>query len=556
MIKPEVIDQVREQTDIVALVGSYLPLKKVGRNYRGLCPFHSERSPSFYVSPERQSYHCFGCGAGGNAFTFIMAYEKVDFPEAVRILAKRLGIKVAETFSQGSQPLYQVLEAVARFFEENLSKSAEAQGYLKKRGLSPTTIKRFRLGFAPAGNLLRGAGKKLGISEEHLLGAGLLLKKESGLIDYFRERIVCPIFSPSGKIIGFSGRVLDDSEPKYLNSPDSPIFHKGEILYGFFQAKGYIREEVPILVEGNFDLLSLVERGINNVVAPLGTALTVNQALLLRRYNRQVVLCFDGDQAGEKACRRTIEVFLRAGVEPQVMKLPDGTDPDSYIRQAGQEQFSLLMRQAVDFVDFIVGMKRCKTVGEQRSVISELAGLVRIMADEIARELYVNKISQMFQIDRSLLLRPRTEDRGPTGLPSLDTSLPSNIEEKFIAVASQDKNLARIAAELRLSEMVEDEYLKRIAWLIENHYDKNGFGLASLIDMMEDEAARSRIAQWAFTETNLPKEEEFRSRLQRFRARWLHKQIEAAHRAGKEKEVESLTKEREVLLKDVVKKEG
>ncbi|MEO0069496.1 MAG: DNA primase, partial [candidate division WOR-3 bacterium] len=535
-------------------------LKKVGRNYRGLCPFHSERSPSFYVSPERQSYHCFGCGAGGNAFTFIMAYEKVDFPEAVKILAKRLGIKVAETFSYGNQPLYEVLELVARFFEENLTKSIEAQSYLKKRGLSRATIKRFRLGFAPAGNLLRGAGKKLGVSEEHLLRAGLLFKKENGLIDYFRERIVFPIFSPSGKIIGFSGRVLDDSEPKYLNSPDSPVFHKGEILYGFFQAKGYIREEVPILVEGNFDLLSLVERGINNVVAPLGTALTVNQALLLRRYNRQVFLCFDGDEAGEKACRRTIEVFLRAGVEPQIMKLPEGRDPDSYIREAGIEGFSLLMRQAVDFVDFIVGMKRGKTVGEKRGVISELAGLVRIMSDETARELFANKIAQMFQINRHLILSGDSGERlGPDsgkeqrGVP---VSLNRGIEEKFVAAASQDKNLAQIARELKLSEMVEDECLKRIARLIENHYDKSGFGLALLIDMMEDEADRSRIAQWAFTETNLPKEEEFRIRLQRFRARWLHRQIEAAHRAGKEKEVESLAREREVLLKDVVKKEG
>lgn len=553
MIKPEVIEQVREQADVIELIGSYVPLKKVGRYYRGLCPFHSERSPSFYVSPERQSYHCFGCGAGGNALSFIMAYEKVDFPEAVKILAKRLGIKVEETVSQGNQNLYQVCEQAARFFEENLSKSTEAQVYLKKRELSPTTIKRFRLGFAPAGNLLRGAGKKLGISEEHLLRAGLILKKEAGLVDYFRERIVFPIFSLSGKIIGFGGRVLDDSEPKYLNSPDNPIFRKGEILYGFFQAKGYIREQIPILVEGNFDLLSLIDRGINNVVAPLGTALTINQALLLRRYNRQVILCYDGDEPGQKACRRTIEIFLRAGLDPQIMVLPEGADPDRYIRQAGKEQFFALLNQVVDFVDFIAGRRRCKTVGEQRSLIAELAGLVRMMADETGRELYANKIAQLFQIDRNLILIGDISGAKNQAPPPV--SLSSGLAEKFLAVASQDKDLARTATELAFSEMVEDECLKKIAQLIEEHYDKKGFGLAFLIDMVEDEATRSRIAQWAFTETNLPSAQEFRTRLQRFRASWLHWQIEAAHRAGKEKEVESLTKERQILLKDVVKRE-
>ncbi len=180
------------------------------------------------------------------------------------------------------------------FFEEMLRKSESAQNYLQRRGLRPETVKRFRLGFAPAGNLLRGAARKLSIPDEVLIQAGLVIKKDEGVIDYFRNRIIFPIFSISGKVIGFGGRVLDDTEPKYLNSPDTPIFHKGDILYGIFQAKAYIREQIPILVEGNFDLLSLVDRGINNVVAGLGTALTTAQALLLRRYNARVILCYDG----------------------------------------------------------------------------------------------------------------------------------------------------------------------------------------------------------------------------------------------------------------------
>ncbi|MBM3316204.1 DNA primase, partial [candidate division WOR-3 bacterium] len=334
MIKQDVIDRVREQTDIVELIGSYLQLKRVGRNYRGLCPFHAERSPSFYVNPERQSYHCFGCGTGGTAFSFVMAHEKLEFPEAVRSLAKRLGIEVETEAGPGrNQPLYDAGEAVAGFFERQLGENPRAREYVARRGLRPETVKRFRLGFAPGGNRLRAEAGKLGLAEDVLVRAGVLAQRDAGLGDYFFNRVMFPVFSVGGRIVGFSGRVLDDREPKYLNSPDTPVFHKGELLYGLFQAKGYIRAQLPVLVEGNFDLLALADRGIDNVVATLGTALTPTQAATLRRFNPRVCLCYDGDQAGRKACRRALEVVLAAGIDPQVAVLPDGTDPDSYVRQ-------------------------------------------------------------------------------------------------------------------------------------------------------------------------------------------------------------------------------
>ncbi|MBM3323627.1 DNA primase, partial [candidate division WOR-3 bacterium] len=283
MIKPETIEQVRTSTDIVELVGGYLPLKRVGRNYRGLCPFHSERSPSFYVNPERQTYHCFGCGAGGSAINFVMVTEKLEFPEAVRFLAKRLGITVEEDRMPGrNQALYDACEQAAVFYEQQLARSSSAQAYLERRGLGRETVRRFRLGYAPPGNVLRGQAKRRGLAEVTLVSAGLLVKREEGLTDYFYDRVMFPVFSLSGKVIGFGARVMGDSEPKYLNSPDTAVFRKGDILYGVFQTKAYLREAVPILVEGNFDLLSLVNAGVNHVVAGLGTALTPAQAQLLR----------------------------------------------------------------------------------------------------------------------------------------------------------------------------------------------------------------------------------------------------------------------------------
>jgi len=549
VIKPEVIERIRQETDIVELIGSYLPLKKVGRNYRGLCPFHSERSPSFYVSPERQSYHCFGCGMGGTVISFVMQFEKLDFPDAVRLLAKRLGLKVEEEAVSGkNQGLYDICEKAASFFEQQLQKSEGAQRYLEKRGLKQSTVKRFRLGFAPGGNSLRGTANRLGLREEVLLEAGLLVKREGGLIDYFRERIIFPIFSLSGKVIGFGGRVLDDSEPKYLNSPDSPIFHKGEILYGIFQAKAYIREEMPILVEGNFDLLSLVDKGINNCIASLGTALTLEQAILIRRYNRQVVLCYDGDEAGQKACRRSIETLLRAGVDPQVMVLPQGEDPDSYVRKIGKDGFLAQLKDVVDFVDFIIAGRKVETVAQKRSVINELSGFVGIIADDISRELYANRIAAKFGISQSRVLA-RGDGREIQSLSKTTKPTDSTLAEKLVAAMVQDKELAGIAEEFSLSELIEDEVLRKVACLVEEHWRGDYYAPALLMDIIDDEEARRRIAKWLFDKQRLPTEQEFREQVCRLRARWLQRQIELAHEQGDDERAEFLTKEKDRLLR-------
>lgn len=550
MIKQETIEQVRASTDIVDLVGGYVPLKKVGRNWRGLCPFHSDRSPSFYVNPERQTYHCFGCGVGGSAINFVMALEKLEFPEAVKFLGKRLGIAIeTEQVSGRNQPLYDACEQAAQFYEQQLARSDAGQSYIKKRGLGADTVKRFRLGYAPTGSQLRGYAKRKGLSEDVMLQAGLLARRESGLSDYFYGRFMCPIFSLSGKVIAFGGRVLDASEPKYLNSPETTLFRKGDSLYGSFQAKGYLRDEVPVLVEGNFDLLSLVDQGVNHVVAPLGTALTPQQAQMLRRYNNRIIICFDGDAAGRKASRRAVETVLVAGIEPQVALLPEGDDPDSYIRRNGKEMMLRALSSGVDFVDFVLAGRPLSTVSEQRAVLAELVVLLRAIADDTTRELYANRIADRFRVDKAVLLRGGANAR-PVQRP---VSLNRAIEEKLVGAAMQDAELARIARDLALAEVLGDTELQSLVRVADARCDEPGFGPGTILDLVEDEALRRRVAQWTFTEQSLPSAAEFRERVLRLRADWLKPRIAAAHQQGDEQLAEQLSVEKNRLLQEVSK---
>ena len=548
MIKQEVIEQVRMQTDIVQLIGGYVPLKKAGRYYKGLCPFHSERTPSFHVNQERQTYHCFGCGTGGTAINFVMVTEKLEFPEAVKFLAKKLGITVeTEQVSGRNQGLYDICDQVCLFFEQQLPKTPAAMAYVKKRGLSAETVRRFRLGFAPAGNMLRGQAKRRNWSEELLVRAGLLNKRDDGLIDWFHGRLMFPIFSLSGKVIAFSGRVLDDSEPKYLNSPETALFRKGDNLYGVFQAKGYIREQIPILVEGNLDMLSLVDAGINNVVAPLGTALTPVQAQLLRRYNTRITVCFDGDNAGRKACRRGIELLLGAGLEPQIALLPDGSDPDSYVRQFGKEKLLELLARWQDWVEFVLAGRDLARVAEQRAALTELVGLLRLIGDDTTRELYANRIADRFRVDKTTLLRSAGQQK-----PSAPrTGATRGIEEKLLGSAIQSQELARIARDLGLAEVLLDEKLRPIARLAVDHCDDAGFNAGLVLGLIDDEETRKLVSAWTFDDVPTPVE--FREALRRFRAKWLDRRLKEAHARGEDSSVEELQKERSELLQEVTR---
>lgn len=550
MIKPEVIEQVRTGTDVVELVSGYVALKKVGRNWRGLCPFHTERSPSFYVNPERQTYHCFGCGAGGSVINFVMAIEKLEFPEAVKFLGKRLGIRVeSDKPSDRSQALYDVCELACQFYEQQLGRSTVAQEYLKRRGLGAETVRRFRLGFAPGGNRLRGEAKRKGWSEDVLVQAGLLAVRDNGLADYFYDRLMFPVFSLSGRVIAFGGRVLDATEPKYLNSPESPIFRKGDNLYGLFQAKGYLRNEVPIVVEGNFDLLSVVDAGLNNVVAPLGTALTPQQAQVLRRYNDRAIIMFDGDAAGRKAAARAIAVLLAAGIEPGIVTLPAGEDPDSYVRKHGKERFAATAAEANDFVDHLLSNRSLKAVSAQKAALQELVSLVRLIPDPAARELYRNRIAKRFGVDKSVLVMDKVtvaaSRRPPVGT--------ARIEERLVAAAVQDAELARIAREHMLVEFINEPDLQKVLRIVFEECDRPAFGAGAVLELIEDVELRRRVASWTVTESVLPTPAEYRERVRRTRANWLHRRILAAAAAGDDGAVAVLTSERHSLLREIAR---
>jgi len=369
LISDSVLEQVRQGNDVVEVIGSYFPLKRAGANFRALCPFHKEKTPSFNVNPQKQIWHCFGCGAGGDVFTFVMKYENLDFVGAVRRLAERAGIKL-EYEERTDEPtrdqkdlLLKLHELAANFFHDNLLRAPAAtvaREYLQKRKITSEVAKRWRLGYsldAWDGLLQYAATKKFSV--ELLETAGLALRRESGdgFYDRFRGRLMFPIGDEQGRVVGFSGRILTDTkdQPKYVNSPETPIFQKGRVLFALDKAKrAIIEEKCAIVCEGQVDTISCHEAGIENVVAPQGTALTEHHARILKRYAEEVVLMFDADAAGQTAVVRSAEPLWDAGVVIRVAVLPQGHDPDSFAKALGQEKLRTVLVKAPSFFAYFL----------------------------------------------------------------------------------------------------------------------------------------------------------------------------------------------------------
>lgn len=539
MIRQDIIERVRESTDIVELIGGYLSLKRVGKYYRTLCPFHPERAPSFYVSPERQIYHCFGCGAGGNAITFLMEYEKLSFPEAIKRLAKRLGIEIEkERIVSKNEPLYKVCEFACRFFESRLN-SERPRRYLDTRGLKESTIRKFRLGYAPAGGMLLKEAEKKGIKRELLLKAGLVGKGDEGLFDWFRDRITFPVFSPSGRVIGFGARVIGDGEPKYLNSPETEIFKKRENLYGLYLTKEEIRRGGSIIVEGNFDLLSLYDREIKNVVAPLGTSLTPDQASLVRRYNPNTTLIFDPDASGVKAAQRAMEVLLGAGLEVKVVRLPQGFDPDSYVRSHSREALLKRIEEGLDLIDFFFALKEPEQVSEKVELTKNLAEVIGKIPDKVRSELYLDKLSKKSGVAKEVL-RLRVKHTKIKEEPKRRSSL----EKKLVAVILQDSRKAMIARDMLPVQVFEDEELREVVELI---YD-NPQDLADLMIRVESEKTKKLLAELGFEKIEV-EEDTFLRKIRNLKASWLAKRI---REIKDEEEKSRLSEELTQLKKEIV----
>ena len=512
-IPDDLIDSIRSQADIVDVVSDYVSLRKSGRNHLGLCPFHDEKTPSFSVNPERQIFHCFGCGKGGNVFTFLMEHEHVSFVEAVRHVAGRLNIAIPETYrereaSSEAESLARVTLFAARFFHDRLMNSGRhsiVRQYTTKRGLSDETIKSFGLGYAPdSWNDLLNAARKQGIDAALLVRAGLAKTGEQRTYDAFRNRLVFPIQSPSGRVVGFGGRALsDEDQPKYLNSPESPIYRKSQVLYGLYQARDALRQQGRVLVvEGYMDLLGLHEQGIHGAVALCGTALTREQARLLARYGQQAFLVYDSDQAGVRATWRAIEPLVEAGLWTRIVRLPEDYDPDSYVAEHGPDGFRKLVEQADSIADFMGFHADLQQSGDREEVFRTLADLIRKTTNLVHRETYREEAERRFPALQGLLA---SELRSP-GAVRRDRPAPQAASEGVRGEAPVERGLVQLMLNDRaIAELVERQlepqdfnsplYRRIVEHCFAKLGDEGTYDLSGLVDAIDDDEARRVITE-------------------------------------------------------------
>lgn len=441
MIPESVIDDIQARTDIVEVVSGYLPLRRAGRHFKALCPFHHEKTPSFIVNPERQSYHCFGCGVGGDVFSFLMRYERMEFPEAIRHLAERVGVVVPEPSAASAQrtsqtaQLFKANEIAAEYYQVALwtERGRAARQYLTgERRLQETTLQAFRIGYATEEwrGLLAHAQRQ-GIAPALLAQAGLVVTGQGGQPrDLFRKRVLFPICDARARIIGFGGRSLDGSEPKYLNSPETEIYHKSRSLFGLHVAAPAIREaEQVVIVEGYLDQIMLFQAGVRTTVACLGTALTTEQARLLRRYAKRVIMVYDGDQAGEAATLRGLDVLIEEGFQIAVAMLPEGIDPDQFVVQRGAAAFQSLIGQAPDLLEYKMNvlLRRydLREPAQKGRIASEMLSSIAKVPHAVERTEYVRRLAKRLAAREDDLL---TELRRQMAVPaSAATSVGANV---------------------------------------------------------------------------------------------------------------------------------
>lgn len=409
----ELIDEIKSSNDIVDTISQYVTLKRSGRNFFGLCPFHKEKSPSFSVSPDKQIFHCFGCGVGGNVIHFVSKIENLDFRETLEFLAERSGIELPKNEDQGfnqrqalKDKVYKINEEAAKFYHENLYKptSKPAQEYIKGRKLNNATLKSFMIGYSGKFNELYLHLKSKGFTETEILESSLVNKNDRGqFIDRFRNRLMFPICDIRGKVIAFGGRVLDKSLPKYINSPENIVYSKGRNLFGMNVAKSANLEKI-IIVEGYMDAISLHQRGIHNVVASLGTALTEAQGRLLRKYAGKVIISYDSDAAGQAATMRGLEILKNLGCDIRILQMEGAKDPDEYVIKYGSGGFNLLVENAISLVEFKVKVLRNQfnldNTNDKIKFLQEIAKILSTVESQIELEIYIDNLSKEYKISK------------------------------------------------------------------------------------------------------------------------------------------------------------
>lgn len=503
-IPTQFIDELLARIDIVDVIDARVPLKKAGKNLHACCPFHNEKTPSFTVSPDKQFYHCFGCGAHGTAIGFLMEYDQLSFPEAIQELADQVGMTVPTTqqvsLSPAKQNLYDLMDKVGRYYVHQLHNHPQRQpfvDYLKQRGLSAKTIETFGLGMAPDGwdNVLKTFGSNPQVTKQ-LLDGGLLIKNDKGrTYDRFRNRIMFPIRDRRGRVIGFGGRVMDDSTPKYLNSPETPIFHKGTELYGLYQArKANRRLERILIVEGYMDVIALAEFGINNAVATLGTSTTADHLRVLLRTAPEVVFCFDGDRAGRDAAWRAAEnalPMLGGNQQLKFMFLPEGEDPDSLVRNQGPEAFNRRVEMALNYSDFffetLSGQVDVNSMDGRARLVEMTKPYLKHVPAGVYRDMLEQRLAEISKTNMATLNRhlekPARQTKKPARKSSSATMTPVRMA---ITIVLQYPILAREIDNLDAVAQVKQPGINIFIELVETLHQHPHLTTAALLERWRD----------------------------------------------------------------------
>ena len=516
-IPDDKISEIKESCNIVQLISEYVTLKKAGVNYKGLCPFHSEKEPSFIVSEAKQIFHCFGCGIGGNAFTFLMKFEHLSFPEAAKRLAQKCGIELPKKEPSPTQKnlmgekekLFKITELSTEYYSNILTQTKEgerARKYLKKRGISEETIIDYKLGFAPHhwDGLLKFL-KKRGVPLELAQKIGLIKPgKKSEFYDCFRKRIIFPIINYNQRIIGFGGRSIGEDISKYINSSDSIIYKKSNSLYGLNVALNFIRkEDFVILVEGYFDLLSLHQYGTKNAVAILGTALTDGQIKLLKRFTRNVVIAFDTDESGIKATIKSLPLFLENGISPKVVLLPSGVDPDSFIHREKKEGFNKKLDHAIPLMEFfinkMINQNDTSTINGKLTIIRGVSPLLSKIGDATERTLYIQRLSQQISVGENVIrseIHSEKQKKEETQELFINAPVQHRAEELLVQLMILHPEVIPKVKQASVADDLKEPNLKHLMLFIIECFDSNQpIEPDNLINYLEEDDLKNLIAQ-------------------------------------------------------------
>lgn len=585
MFSQLLLSEIRDRIPMSSLVGERIPLKKLGRNFKGLCPFHNEKTPSFMVSDEKQIFHCFGCGAGGDAFSFVMKYEGLTFAEAVKILADRCGVTIPEEELRSSPQdaeqarqkklMLRVNALAAEWFARRLASEGmgeQTRNYLISRGIKPEIWTQLNLGAADKKwDALSGHLAERGVPLALAAQLGLIRRRSSGdgYYDFFRGRLMFPIYSPRGEIVAFGGRVLEgDDEAKYLNSPDSMIFHKSMSIYGLNWAAEHIRRNDQVLiVEGYMDVTSLIQAGVCNVVAPLGTALTSGHIRLLARITKNMVLIFDGDEPGSKAAMRVLPLFLELGYMPRMAILPGGEDPDTLVRKEGAKAIRHFVDRSQSLFEYFVNETATSTGRDAAGTVSALSTLVPLLKsvrDPVAQAVYRERVAKMLDVPGTLV----QEAVGSSSTRAIRALFKGAKSNQSIAVPSAERLLIelivqmpdlapRVLKELRPADLA-DEFSRSILSLLQENYDTTGrVSITDVLDGLADPEIEQEMRSMAMSSDRVSRDEadavlsdcirSIKQRPQKETMRELSELIRVAESKGDEKQLADLLRRKNEL---------